>query len=110
MSKPANRTYSRYSREAARLLGLSIRRSRIESGLTIDGLAERAGISRSLVQRIERGDMGCAIGAVFEAAAIVGVPLFDADQAELAGHIKSQERLLTASSSVGAHRQQGGAR
>ncbi|MGE0284212.1 MAG: helix-turn-helix domain-containing protein [Rhizobiaceae bacterium] len=95
MSKPATRTYSRYSREAAKLLGLTIRRSRIERGLTIDELAERAGISRGLVQRIERGEMGCAIGAVFEAAAIVGVPLFEAEQKTLSTHLKTTERMLT---------------
>ena len=73
MAKPDNRPYSRYSRDAAQLLGRLIRRARIEQGLTAEALAERAGISRGLVQRIERGEMGCAIGAVFEAAAIVGV-------------------------------------
>ena len=68
MAKPDNRPYSRYSRDAAQLLGRLIRRARIEQGLTAEALAERAGISRGLVQRIERGEMGCAIGAVFEAS------------------------------------------
>ncbi len=95
MSKPATRTYSRYSCEAAKLLGKSIRHARIERRLTIEQLAERAGISRGLVQRIERGDMGCAVGAVFEAAAIVGVRLFDADQFGLASRIAATERTLT---------------
>lgn len=39
-------------------------------------MAERAGISRGLLQRIERGDLKCEIGATFEVALIVGVPLF----------------------------------
>jgi transcriptional regulator with XRE-family HTH domain len=51
--------------------------------LTIEELAERAGLSRDLVQRIECGDMGCAISAAFEAAAIVGIRLFDADQSAI---------------------------
>ncbi|WP_415516880.1 helix-turn-helix transcriptional regulator [Gluconobacter oxydans] len=42
-------------------------------------LAERVGISRSLLQRIERGDLTCSIGVVFEAAYIVGVPLLHQD-------------------------------
>ena len=84
MAKPATRSYSRYSEEAARLLGQAIRLARIDRKLTVEELAERAGMSRGLVQRVERGDMGCAIGAVFEVAAIVGVRLFDADEPTVA--------------------------
>jgi hypothetical protein len=40
--------------------------------MTAGQLAERAGLSRGLIYRIEKGDLGCAIGAVFEAAAIAG--------------------------------------
>jgi transcriptional regulator with XRE-family HTH domain len=47
-------------------------------------LAARAGISRALLQRIERGEPGCSIGAVFEVAAICGVPLFEQDPRLLA--------------------------
>ncbi|MEX2374456.1 MAG: helix-turn-helix domain-containing protein [Dehalococcoidia bacterium] len=94
MPKPATRTYSRYSREAAKLLGLAIRQGRIERQLTLEELAERAGISRGLLQRIERGDMGCAIGPVFETAAIVGIRLFDADQADLTRRIATTEKTL----------------
>jgi transcriptional regulator with XRE-family HTH domain len=94
MSKPGSRPYSRYSRDAARLLGRLIRRARIEQRLTAEALAERAGISRGLVQRIERGETGCAIGAVFEAATIVGVPLFEASSAELASRVADTEYTL----------------
>ena len=66
MPKPVMRPYSRYSRDAVVLLGQLIRRTRIERKLTAAELAERAGLSRGLVQRIEKGDPGCAIGAVFE--------------------------------------------
>ena len=95
MAKPATRAYSRYSREAAKLLGAAIRQNRIERHLTVAELAERADISRGLVQRIERGEMGCAIGAVFELAAIVGIRLFDAGPAAMAGMLKDAERTLT---------------
>ena len=47
------------------------------------------------MQRIEKGDPGCAIGAVFEAAAVVGVRLFDADQATLAEAIDTNRATLT---------------
>ena len=95
MVKPAERSYSRYSMEASRLLGQSIRLARIDRKLTVEELAERAGLSRGLVQRIEKGDMGCAIGAAFEAAAIVGVRLFEADQSTIAARIASNEKILT---------------
>lgn len=94
MTKPDSRPYSRYSQDAARLLGRLIRRGRLEKGLTAAALAERAGISRGLVQRIERGDMGCAVGAVFETAAIVGVPLFEASPAELSARVAEAEYTL----------------
>ena len=87
MAKPETRAFSAYSRDALLLLAQMIRRARIERKLTAQELADRAGISRGLVQRIERGDPGCAIGAVFETAAIVGVRLFDADQSTLANQI-----------------------
>lgn len=79
MSKPLNRAYSRYSLEAITLLGQMIRAGRIERKITGEEMASRMGASRALVQRIEKGDPGCSIGAVFEAAAITGVPLFETD-------------------------------
>lgn len=94
MSKPANRPSSRYSRDAVILLGQLIRQARIEKKLTAGELAERAAISRGLVQRIEKGDPGCTIGAVFEAAAIVGVWLFDPDKAALANTISINIKTL----------------
>ena len=94
MSKPAIRAYSHYGREAAILLGQLIRLARIERKLTVKELAERAGLSRGLIQRIERGDLGCTIGAVFEAAAIVGVRLFNADQATLENSVATHATTL----------------
>ena len=97
MAKPATRPYSRYSHDAVVLLGQLIRRARIERKITATELAERAGLSRGLLQRIEKGDPGCAIGTVFEAAAVVGVRLFDADQGALttrSGPTRRCSRLL----------------
>lgn len=80
MPKIANRPHSRYSLEAVALLGELIRIARTDQKITAENLAERLGVSRPLLRRIERGDPGCAIGSVFEAAAIVGVPLFESDR------------------------------
>lgn len=84
MPKPAERPYSRYTHDALALLGQLIREGRLAKSLTTTELATRAGISRALLQRIERGDPGCAIGAVFETAAICDVALFDSDERALA--------------------------
>ena len=70
MPKPVIRSYSRYAREATELLGQIIRTARTERALTVADVAERAGTSRGLVHRIEKGDMGCSIGAAFEIAAM----------------------------------------
>ena len=95
MAKPANRPYSRYAREAAELFGLMIRSARIERELTVADVAERAGISRGLVQRIEKGEMGSSIGAAFEVAAIVGLHLFEAEPSTLTRHLSMQRDRLT---------------
>ncbi len=94
MPKLETRAYSSYSGDALTLLAQMIRRARIERGMTVQELADRAGVSRGLVQRIERGAPGCAIGVVFEAAAIVGVRLFDADQPTLAAHVAASGATL----------------
>lgn len=94
MAKPKSRARSRYSRDAVRLLGRLIRRARIEQGLTEAELAERAGVSRGLVQRAERGEPGCSVGAVFELAAIVGVPLFQPEPMEVRRQLAETERYL----------------
>lgn len=59
--------------EGLALLGQLIRAGRIERKITAQELATRAGISRALLYRVEHGDPQCSIGAVFEAATIVGV-------------------------------------
>ena len=77
MPTAATRTYSRYSREALALLGSLLRTARIGRKLGMQALADRAGISRDMLYRIEKGDPRCEIGVVFELAAILGVPLFE---------------------------------
>lgn len=88
------RALSGYSRDALMLLGQLIREARIARAISTTELATRAAVSRSLLQRIEQGDPGCAIGAVFEVAAIVGVPLFEADQRLLATRLAHQTEKM----------------
>lgn len=95
MPKSITRTYSRYTRDATALLGSLIREARLERRLTTQELAERAGISRGMLQRIEKGDLKCEIGAVFEVATIVGVKLFDADGRTLTKQLHQAKDKLT---------------
>lgn len=95
MPKPATRITTRYANEAITYLGRLIREARIARKETATQLAERAGISRGLLQRIERGDPGCSIGAVFETAALVGIRLFDLDRERLTASNAALARTLT---------------
>ena len=88
------RTYSRYIREAATLLSRQIRLGRKQRKWTENELAQRAGISRATLQKIEKGDLGVAIGLVFEVAALVGVPLFEEERGSLAVHITRADDKL----------------
>lgn len=101
MPKSITRTYSRYSRDAMTLLGSLIRAARKERKLTAQEVADRAGISRGLLQRIEKGDPKCEIGAVFEVATIVDIKLFDADETTLARHLsQTRDKLALLPKSV----------
>jgi AcrR family transcriptional regulator len=57
MSKQAKRTYSRIASHAAALLGKQINVALKERKMTAQDLADRAGISRGLLQRIESGNL-----------------------------------------------------
>ena len=80
------RVYTKHARHACALLGEQVRLGRKQRRWSEGNLAERAGISRATLQKIERGDMGCAIGLALEVAALVGVPLFEPDVPSLMRH------------------------
>lgn len=82
------RTYSKYAKEAAFLLGQQIKLGRKKRQWSEQNLAARAGISRATLQKIEAGEMSPSIGLVFEVAALVGVPLFEQDSRPLATSIE----------------------
>ena len=100
MAKPAHRSYSRYAREAAELLGLMIRNARIERGITAAEVAERRDFARPVVHRIEKGEMGSSIGAAFELAAIIGLRLFEASDNADAPSVDGARQAHSAPQSV----------
>ncbi len=79
LSMIKKRTYSFQAKDAVSLLGKQIKLARMERKWSLDNLAERTGISRVTLQKIEAGKMTSSIGLVFEAAVLVGVPLFEQD-------------------------------
>ncbi len=79
MNIKKKRAYSHYTREAAALLGKSIKLARKARRLTTSDFAERVGISRITLQKIEKGDLTVEVGIMLEAAALAGVPLFNVD-------------------------------
>lgn len=92
---PNTRTYSQYTAEALVLLGHTIRIERKARRWTAADLAERVGVSLVTLRRIENGDPSCSIGLVFEAAALVGVSLFESDRTSLAANLHKAIDKLT---------------
>lgn len=96
MAKSVIRTYSRYTLEAIGLLAGMIKLERKRQKLSEAALAERVGISRGMLQRIEKADPKCELGVVFEVSALLGIKLFDnnADAHHLARYrLDVDERL-----------------
>lgn len=85
------RSYSPYAVDAARLLGAEIRLARRQRRWSQDELAARAGITSRTVYKIEHGDLSVGLGAAFEAAALLGVPLFHADRSRLSADLDRTE-------------------
>lgn len=82
------RIYSLYAQEAAVLMGEQIKLGRKQRQWSEKNLADRAGISRATLQKIENGEMSCSIGSVFEVATLVGVKLFEPHSMPLSKHIE----------------------
>jgi transcriptional regulator with XRE-family HTH domain len=93
MSKKPH-TYSRLTVEAVMLLGNQIKLARKSRRMSERELADRAGIARSTLQKIEQGNPTINIGLAFEAATIAGVPLYVPDASTLAPKIEHLNDIL----------------
>lgn len=83
------------------MLARQIRLGRKQRKWTEHELAERAGISRATLQKIEKGDLSVAIGLVFEVAVLAGVTLFDEESAALATHLaRTNDKLALLPSAI----------
>ncbi|TIH17452.1 XRE family transcriptional regulator [Marinifilum sp. JC120] len=90
-----NKTYSKQNQEAVLLLGRQIKLLRKQKKWSEQSLADRAGISRYTLQKIEKGEMTCAIGSVFELATLVGINLFEQNKIPLSTRLEQANKLIT---------------
>ena len=94
MPKSITRAYSTYTAEALFLLAGLIRAARLEKKMSAQEVADRAGISRGMLSRIEKADPKCEIGATFEVARIVGVSLFESELSRIVMQVNHVEEKL----------------
>ena len=87
------RVYSPYSSQAVLLLASHIRANRITKKITEKSLTDRMGIAKQTYQKIEKGNLKVEIGLYFEAAAILGVKLFNIEIDDSI-QMKHEQRLV----------------
>ena len=88
------RVLSRQAQTAVKLIGTEIAQARRERRWSVEGLAQRAGVSPVTVRAVEHGSPTVAVGTVFELAVLTGVPLFVSEAAELRRQLAvSRDRL-----------------
>lgn len=75
---------TRAGADALAALGAQIRIARHGKKWSAAELGMRVGVGPRTITAIEKGAPGVAIGTVFSAASVLGIPLFGADDEELA--------------------------
>ncbi len=88
------RTNLRATTEAVTILGQQLAIARREHRRTAADVAERAGVDRKTLRRIERGDPEVGIGLYVEVANVLAVPLFGRTGRDLAELVARGERDL----------------
>ena len=71
------------SEQALKLIGQMLKVARVKRGWSQQALAERMGVNRQTVAAIESGRASTAVGTVFEAAVLLGIPLLSHDEKQL---------------------------
>ena len=96
MSNRTVPTYPRYSR-LAEGLGDRIATARMRRRLTVTEMAERMGVSRPTLNRLEKGDLSIGLGVLVRALGVRGV---DEDLAKLAADDELGRRLADSSTTT----------
>lgn len=96
MPASKKRSYARYTMVAVELLGSLVENERKTRRMTAADLADRIGIDRGTLQRLEQGDPKVELGVAFEACAILNIPLFEDTVPQLANRLSEavQRRAL----------------
>jgi transcriptional regulator with XRE-family HTH domain len=77
------RAYAPQTLDAAQVLGTQVAQARRARGWTAEELAERVGVSARTISSLEHGSPTVTMGIAFEAATMLGVPLYGVEGAEL---------------------------
>lgn len=96
MSNRTVPTYPRYAR-LAEGLGERIRTARMRRRLTATEMAERMGVTRPTLNRLEQGDLAVGLGVLVRALGVLGL---DDDLAKLAADDELGRRLADASTTT----------
>jgi len=94
MAKAPTRIYSKQTQNTVLVLSTAIAIARKEQGWSEALVAEKINVSRSTVQRLEKGDLTVGIGIYFEAAWAVGVKVFAPDDASLKQQLTHNKDIL----------------
>jgi transcriptional regulator with XRE-family HTH domain len=79
------------------MLGQRVRIARLERRWSLQELAERVGVTHVTIHKVEQGDLTVKLGTALEAAAVLGVALFDPDRSRRlleAGRLQDRLALL----------------
>lgn len=95
MPASKKRAYARYTIAATELLGALIAVERKMRKMPMRELAERLGVDRSTLQRLEKGDPKVEVGLAFEACTVLGIPLFAEDLGGLSMRLDEVNQRLT---------------
>lgn len=96
-------TYPRYAR-LAEGLGERIRTARMRRRLTVTEMAERMGVTRPTLNRLEQGDLAVGLGVLVRALGVLGL---EDDLAKLAADDELGRRLADAATTTRRRRAAG---
>jgi len=68
----AEKVFSLRARKALKALGANVKTARLKRRISIEGFAERVGVSNRTIMRLEKGEGGVSIGTLAMACLVLG--------------------------------------
>ncbi len=68
----ADKVFSMRTRKALQALGANVKTARLKRRISIEGFAERVGVSKRTIMRLEKGESGVSIGTLAMACLVLG--------------------------------------